>query len=150
MDVHLVIVDFSMHQRGFSVQRCDTAVRESLTHEFGNALPFVIYAPHWVAQYLAPGQEIKVAAGGYEVARLVADRIRRVRVEHPTGAVRVLVASYNFHVRAAALDAGKAHGVTVGSIKLADYANNRFGAPNAPVEWSDAHNLGQSTVTPAA
>lgn len=148
MDVHLVIVDFSMHQKGFSVQRCDTAVRESLTREFGNSLPFVFYAPNWVAQYLAPSPEINVAAGGYEVARLVAERIKRLRAERLTGEVRVLVASYNHHVRTAAIDAGKANGVVVGSIRLADYANSRFTASNARVEWCDGHNLSQPTVGP--
>jgi len=143
-----------MHQKGFSVQRCDTAVRESLAREFGNALPFVFYAPGWVAQYLAPNPETHIAAGGYEVARLVAERIKRVRIEHPTGELRVLVVSYNYHVRAAAFDAGKANGVMIGGIKLADYANSRFGGtPSAQIEWSDAHNVNQSqsaAATPTA
>src|ERR1700683_1342652 len=109
MDVHLVIADFSMHQKGFSVQRWEAAVRESLPREFGAAIPFLFYAPTWVAQYIPSHHHIEIAGGGYDVARLVKERILRVRADHPNGA-RVIVASYNHYVRVAALDAGKLNG----------------------------------------
>src|SRR5260370_18327234 len=78
MDVHLIIVDFTKHQKGFSVQRCEAAVRASLTREFGRAVPFLFYAPPWVAQYLSSSQQVQLARGVPAVIQLMTDRIVRL------------------------------------------------------------------------
>ena len=150
MDVHLIIVDFTKHQKGFSVQRCEAAVRGSLTREFGPAVPFLFYAPPWVAQYLSSPQQVQLARGVPDVIQLVTDRIARLGREHTNAAPRVLVASYNFYARRAAREAGASNGVAVGTIQLADYANGFF-PQRAVIEWSGAETSSLGTtvaVTP--
>ena len=145
MDVHLIIVDFTKHQKGFSVQRCEAAVRASLTREFGRAVPFLFYAPPWVAQYLSSSQQVQLARGVPDVIQLMTDRIVRLGRDHTNGAPRVLVASYNFYVRRAARQAGAANGVAVGAIQLADYANNLI-PQRAEIEWSGSESSGASAI----
>ena len=140
MDVHLVIVDFSKHQKGFSVQRCEAAVRGFLTREFGAAVPFQFYAPPWVAQYLSSPQHVQVARGVPDVIQLIKEHIAQVGREHPN-APCVLVASYNFYVRRDAMAAGVANGVSVGTIQLADYANEFF-PQRAQIEWTGTEATG--------
>src|SRR5260370_39958463 len=129
MDVHLIIVDFTKHQKGFSVQRCEAAVRASLTREFGRAVPFLFYAPPWVAQYLSSSQQVQLARGVPDVIQLMTDRIVRLGRDHTNGAPRVLVASYNFYVRRSARQAGAANGEAVDAVPRADYANNLIPQP---------------------
>ena len=146
MDVQLIIVDFTKHQKGFSVQRCEAAVRSFLTREFGPAVPFLFYAPPWVAQYLSSPQQVQGARSVPDVIQLMTDRIARLGREHTSGAPRVLVASYNFYARRAARDAGSSNGVAVGTIQLADYANG-FSPQRAEIEWSGSEGSGSPTMT---
>jgi hypothetical protein len=149
MDVQfdLSILDFSMHKKGFSVQRCQAAVRGALTREFG-AMPVVFFAPRWVAQYFGPSDEVQIAGGGYDSSRLVKERIARVSGEHPGRTPRVLVASYNHYVRVAAREAGALYGVNVGTIMLSDYVNDHFAPQKATVEWSGAMSTQPQAVPP--
>lgn len=136
MDVHLIVVDLTKHEKGFSVQRCETAVRTSLTREFGNSVPFFFYATPWVAQYLSSPQQTQLARGVPEVIKALTERIIRIGRERGNSAPRILVASYNFYVRRDARQVGRQHGVAVGTLQLADYANGSY-PRNAEIEWSD-------------
>src|SRR5260370_22351950 len=142
--ISLLLILLSI-KRDSASSGCEAAVRASLTREFGRAVPFLFYAPPWVAQYLSSSQQVQLARGVPDVIQLMTDRIVRLGRDHTNGAPRVLVASYNVYVRRAARQAGAANGVAVGAIQLADYANNLI-PQRAEIEWSGSESSGASAI----
>lgn len=129
-DVHLFIFDFTIHKKGFGVQRIRSAAHAALVHQFGASVPCEYFATQKFAQFLPAPQMI---AWTGNVVSLIENRIAQLAQQYRNA--KIIIVSYNQHVRQAVQELGKRYGVEVGGLNLTTFAYI-YGPQQLEIDWS--------------